>query len=256
MATSTTTKLTSTCFQSRYYNPELGRFINADSIVDTEQGLNSTNMFAYCGNNPVSREDTEGRFFDTVFDVISLAMSVADIISNPYDLMSWVGLVGDVVDLFPGVTGVGELAKVFRAADATVSTTVTINKTADSLDSVIDTANALKKSSPNNSVFRSSTGTYEIEFASGYTYVGKGSYDRMITSGKHHSSPIKKNNYNGDVVTSMKWQPAKTHTEAFVREYLWMDERGLFSVDNEYLTYNKIWSPGKKIFEQLIFGKK
>ncbi len=242
--------------QSRYYNPAMGRFINADSIVDTEQGLNSTNMFAYCGNNPVSREDTEGRFFDTVFDVISLAMSVADIISNPYDLMSWVGLVGDVVDLFPGVTGVGELAKVFRAADATVSTTVTINKTADSLDSVIDTANALKKSSPNNSVFRSSTGTYEIEFASGYTYVGKGSYDRMITSGKHHSSPIKKNNYNGDVVTSMKWQPAKTHTEAFVREYLWMDERGLFSVDNEYLTYNKIWSPGKKIFEQLIFGKK
>lgn len=46
---------------SRYYDPETGRFINADSYVDTESGSPlSTNMFAYCENNPVMGYDPEG----------------------------------------------------------------------------------------------------------------------------------------------------------------------------------------------------
>lgn len=46
---------------SRYYDPETGRFINADSYVDTESGTpSSTNMFAYCENNPVMGYDPEG----------------------------------------------------------------------------------------------------------------------------------------------------------------------------------------------------
>ena len=40
---------------SRYYDPETGRFINADGYVSTGQGISATNMFAYCENNPVSR---------------------------------------------------------------------------------------------------------------------------------------------------------------------------------------------------------
>ena len=44
--------------QSRYYNPETSRFINADILVSTGQGLLGNNMFAYCGNNPVSRIDS------------------------------------------------------------------------------------------------------------------------------------------------------------------------------------------------------
>ena len=39
--------------QSRYYNPEWGRFLNADTFVSTGQGLLGNNMFAYCNNNPV-----------------------------------------------------------------------------------------------------------------------------------------------------------------------------------------------------------
>ena len=33
--------------QSRYYNPEWGRFINADAYISTGQGLIGNNMFAY-----------------------------------------------------------------------------------------------------------------------------------------------------------------------------------------------------------------
>jgi len=45
---------------SRYYDPEVGRFINADGYVSTGQGVLANNMFAYCGNNPVNRVDYEG----------------------------------------------------------------------------------------------------------------------------------------------------------------------------------------------------
>ena len=42
--------------QSRYYDPEIGRFINADGFVTTDVlGLLSSNMFVYCENNPISR---------------------------------------------------------------------------------------------------------------------------------------------------------------------------------------------------------
>lgn len=46
--------------QSRYYNPEVGRFINTDSFVSTGQGLLGYNMYAYCGNNPVNYIDRTG----------------------------------------------------------------------------------------------------------------------------------------------------------------------------------------------------
>lgn len=46
--------------QSRYYDPEVGRFINADVFVATGQGMLGNNMFAYCRNNPVSRKDASG----------------------------------------------------------------------------------------------------------------------------------------------------------------------------------------------------
>ena len=49
--------------QSRYYDPEIGRFINADSYASTDAtGLLSTNMFAYCENDPVNNYDDSGRF--------------------------------------------------------------------------------------------------------------------------------------------------------------------------------------------------
>jgi len=47
--------------QSRYYDPEIGRFINADSYASTDAtGLLSTNMFAYCENDPVNKSDPTG----------------------------------------------------------------------------------------------------------------------------------------------------------------------------------------------------
>ena len=49
--------------QSRYYDPETRRFLNADGYVSTGQGMTGNNMFAYCGNNPVMYTDPSGELF-------------------------------------------------------------------------------------------------------------------------------------------------------------------------------------------------
>ncbi len=47
--------------QTRYYDPAIARFINADGYLSTgATGLLSYNMFAYCENNPVMYSDIGG----------------------------------------------------------------------------------------------------------------------------------------------------------------------------------------------------
>ena len=48
--------------QSRYYNPEVGRFISSDVLLSTGQGVLGHNAYAYCGNNPVMGYDPYGTF--------------------------------------------------------------------------------------------------------------------------------------------------------------------------------------------------
>ena len=57
--------------QSRYYDAEVGRFINADAYVSTGQGMIGNNMYAYCGNGPVNRIDITGAFFKEIGDWFS-----------------------------------------------------------------------------------------------------------------------------------------------------------------------------------------
>lgn len=48
--------------QSRYYDPVLCRFVNADSQLDSDSFL-GYNLFAYCANNPVNNSDPDGHGF-------------------------------------------------------------------------------------------------------------------------------------------------------------------------------------------------
>ena len=50
---------------SRYYDPETGRWLNADGLIDN-RGLNTQNMFQYCGNNPVMYADSSGQLFGLI----------------------------------------------------------------------------------------------------------------------------------------------------------------------------------------------
>ena len=59
---------------SRYYDPEICRFINADGYVSTGQGLLGNNMFAYCLNNPINMLDSMGT--EAVIGGISIGLLI------------------------------------------------------------------------------------------------------------------------------------------------------------------------------------
>lgn len=65
---------------SRYYDPQTGRFINAEPNVDYGKfdegaGLNGYNVFAYCANNSVMFKDNSGEF------VISISIGIGSLLT-------------------------------------------------------------------------------------------------------------------------------------------------------------------------------
>ena len=55
---------------TRYYDPEVCRFISADVYMSTGQGVLGGNMWAYCGNNPVNRYEVDGKFWNIVVGAV------------------------------------------------------------------------------------------------------------------------------------------------------------------------------------------
>lgn len=67
---------------SRYYNPEVSRFLNADGMLGQVGDVQSTNAYAYAANNPIIFVDEDGRFWNliagfVVGGLISAAVSIA-----------------------------------------------------------------------------------------------------------------------------------------------------------------------------------
>ena len=49
--------------QSRYYDPEIGRFINADGLISINTSPVCNNLFVYCCNNPILYIDETGQYY-------------------------------------------------------------------------------------------------------------------------------------------------------------------------------------------------
>ncbi len=59
--------------QTRYYDPEIGRFISQDSLEYADpETINGLNLYAYCGNNPVMNIDPTGTFWGIFIAIIAL----------------------------------------------------------------------------------------------------------------------------------------------------------------------------------------
>lgn len=87
---------------SRYYDPETGRFVNADrvSILAIQKDLCDRNLYVYCDNNPIVREDEKGALWASV--AIGVATQYAgDVIGNVLH-----GKKG--VDIFKPTSTIGE----------------------------------------------------------------------------------------------------------------------------------------------------
>ena len=68
---------------TRYYDPEVCRFISADVYMSTGQGVLGGNMWAYCGNNPVNRYDIDGEWWILLQALGGVATQyISDVIGN------------------------------------------------------------------------------------------------------------------------------------------------------------------------------
>mgnify|MGYP001087673655 CR=1 FL=1 len=116
--------------QSRYYDPEVGRFINADAFTSTDiSSPISTNMFAYCENNPVMRDDHSGEIW-TQFAFGIASQYVGDVIGNiiggksGWDILKPTSSIGEYVAsgvsaMIPGTKLISSIAR------SAVSTAIT-----------------------------------------------------------------------------------------------------------------------------------
>ena len=74
--------------KSRYYDPEIGRFITIDDITYLDpETINGLNLYAYCGNNPVMGYDSNGtwdwsKFWKTILGVaIGIGLAVITVMA-------------------------------------------------------------------------------------------------------------------------------------------------------------------------------
>ena len=153
------------CLGSRYYDPEVGRFVNADDpgvIFAKPQELYHKNLYVYCDNNPVVRRDLQGYFWETLFDIVSLGASVVEVCVNPGDPWNWAGLIGDAIDLIPFVTGAGEATRAVKTANKVADKTTAVIKIQKAVDFTPESAKIVKSLDRSKGYTRSSlrAGTY------------------------------------------------------------------------------------------------
>ena len=87
---------------ARYYDPEIGRFISADSIAYLEpQTIGGFNLYAYCLNNPLMYTDPDGTYVHIIigagigFIVGFIGQLISDALSSEWS--TWQDYVGSMI---------------------------------------------------------------------------------------------------------------------------------------------------------------
>ncbi|MBQ2809515.1 MAG: hypothetical protein IJF11_01335 [Clostridia bacterium] len=94
--------------QTRYYDPQLRRFISADDIgfLGADGGLQSYNLYAYCQNNPIMYADPSGEFAISLIVGLAVSFVIGTIASATSQYVQY----GEVNVLQAGIDGLFAVA--------------------------------------------------------------------------------------------------------------------------------------------------
>ena len=90
---------------SRYYDPEAGRFLSPDALdtlTASPSSLTDKNLYAYCDNNPVMRQDSSGEFWSLIKGVVCAAVNVTTTVISSIATGQEVGIGVIAVDALSG----------------------------------------------------------------------------------------------------------------------------------------------------------
>lgn len=85
---------------SRYYNPEWGRFLNADGILGANEDVLSYNLFVYVSNNPIVSVDPNGTSASALGLLAGAGIIAAGLVVLPVVTRALTGLTMGAVQLF------------------------------------------------------------------------------------------------------------------------------------------------------------
>ena len=234
-------------YGARMYDPTLARWLTPAPLAEKQY---QSGPYSFCYANPVIVIDKDGRYGETLWDVLNVVMDVKSLASNIKDghvgsaLVDAVGLVYDVaavaLPLVPA--GAGTAMNALRKGDDVVDAAKVVHgnsKLSTEAQHAFINNNSGKSVGIPSSVQQTNkkqTGSYTITFESGNKYHGKGGEQRMRQSAREKAREYE------DQPVSFDWTPADNTKEAFIQEAVRIDNDGGPRKKN----YNKINSPGYK----------
>ena len=236
-------------YGARYYDPALGRFVQADTIVPNLANPQDLNRYAYVRNNPLKYTDPSGHWLDTVIDIVSISMTINEIRQEGLNWKNGLSLVADVGSLLlPVVAGGGMVIRAATKADDVIDAA----RVVDRVDDAVDAAKAVDKL---GDVSRVASKFQDLTHAADY---GLDSVKELtkLTHGKgvevHHiigarfAKTIRKK--AGDILGVVL-----THDEHVKFTKMWRDRIGynnqLMELKTRTATVEDIWVAAQKVYK-------
>ena len=94
--------------QRRGFDPQLGRFMQADTIVPPTEGIQGFDRYGYVSDKQVNDTDPTGNWAESILDIAFIAFDLQQITNEGWTLLNSASLVLDVACLIlPIATGGG-----------------------------------------------------------------------------------------------------------------------------------------------------
>jgi len=261
-------------YGARYYDATIGRFISADTVIQSLANPQTLNRYTYCSNNPLKYTDPtgheyvyvtneglndNGEFWYCVYsdkehkNIIAIVTGADNLAARYSDFSIENDLKSATLQLN---TPAYQIAKKTANLSGTYTENVFFgydyfgftdddllnNGSAVSNSSTSGIATAITLGIVGKTLGDSEQpGSYIVFFDSGMMYIGKGTESRMWNSVDRIES------ITGDKALTVQWDPAISDRQAFIDEYYKMLEYDYPTNSGSF--YNQIMSPGKAYYE-------